>query len=64
MKPKNLCLYFQSSIRNAPTKAFEEKNTREKKYEDICHSADRDFGDRWIGPSDLFAHLRPFPDLH
>jgi hypothetical protein len=32
----------------------------------ICHIANRDFRDRWIGSSkdQLLSHLRPFPDLH
>jgi|AmaraimetFIIA100_FD_contig_81_812776_length_925_multi_4_in_0_out_0_1 hypothetical protein len=42
------------------------ENAREKKYDEICHIANRDFRDRWIGSSksQLLPHLRPFPDLH
>ena len=42
------------------------ENAREKKYDEICHIANRDFRDSWIGTSkdQLFSHPRPFPDLH
>ena len=38
----------------------------EKKYEEICHIANRDFRDRRISSSkdQLLPHLRPFPDLY
>ena len=51
---------------NCPGCYFIIENARERKYEEICHIANRDFRDRWIGTSkdQLFSHLRPFPDLH
>jgi len=37
----------------------------EEKYEEICHIANRDFRDHWIGTSQpSYPSLRPFPDLH